>query len=372
MKTVLVTCGETSGDEHAAMLVRELLASGECRVLAMGGKKLQEAGAEVLFPIDEFAFMGFFEIIRHLPGVISLVGKIKRLLGSGDIDLFIPVDYPGMNLKLARHARACGVPVLYYISPQVWAWGGWRTAKIAKCVDLMAVILPFEEDFYREAGIPVYYAGHPMLDTIPAPKDPKSLPADGSTLKILILPGSRRQEVERMLPPMLGAASLIAEKIPSSRFTLGVAPMISLDEETLPADLDGRIDISKDAVSELGSADLVIAASGTVTLQAAISGTPLIVVYKTSPITFLLGKSLVRIPHIAMPNVLAGEKIVPELLQREVESKKISEEALAILEDADTYRTMSERLLSLRHMLRKREGLKGLAARAMDMCRRQE
>ncbi|HSG28733.1 MAG TPA: lipid-A-disaccharide synthase, partial [Candidatus Krumholzibacterium sp.] len=345
---------------------------GGCRVVAMGGKKLQEAGAEVIFPIDRFAFMGFFEIIRHMPRVVSLVRKIRRLLASGDIDLFIPVDYPGMNLKLARHARRCGVPVLYYISPQVWAWGGWRTRKIAKCVDLMAVILPFEEDYYRDADIPVYYAGHPMLDTIPAPEAPKDLPAAGSPVRILILPGSRRQEVDRMLQRMLDAATVIARRIPTSRFILGVAPMISLDERDLPDDLDGRIEISNDAVGELAEADLVIAASGTVTLQAAISGTPLLVVYKTSPLTFLLGKSLVKIPHIAMPNVLAGERIVPELLQREVNADRIAKEALAILGDPEAYRAMSARLLSLRDMLHKRDGLKGLAERVTGMCGRQD
>ncbi|MCK4538619.1 MAG: lipid-A-disaccharide synthase [Candidatus Krumholzibacteria bacterium] len=369
MRTILVTCGETSGDEHASLLVRKILSiDPDCRVIAMGGEKLREAGAEVVFPLEQFAFMGFAEIISGIPRIISLERKLKKILGEEGVDLYIPVDYPGMNLRIAGYAKARGVPVLYYISPQVWAWGGWRIRRIRKSVDLMAVILPFEEKFYRDRDIPVYCAGHPMLDEIPSPGGPKRLPENDGEIRIVLYPGSRRQEMERVFPAILGAVRIIASKIPEARFVLGLAPIFEESEIDIPPELSGRITISRDGAAELENATLAIATSGTVTLQSALSGTPVVVVYRTSGFTYTLGKMLVRIPHIAMPNVLAGKEIVPELIQHEVTPERIAEKVFSLLKDFRTYSDTSREQLALRDLLYKENGLEILAQKALDLC----
>jgi lipid-A-disaccharide synthase len=350
VSTILVTCGETSGDHHAALVVAALKRiDPSMRVVALGGSELEAAGAEIHFPMDRYAFMGFAEVLAGLPRVISLERRLKRLLRS--VDLFMPVDYPGLNLRLAGAAREAGVPVLYFISPQVWAWGDWRMGKMKRIVDLMAVILPFEEALYRQAGIPAVFVGHPMLDEISAPQVPKEAPARDGTFDILIFPGSRRQEVARMLPPVLDAARIIRGRFPGARFILGRAPLILERDLVIPSDMTGYTAVTGSGIEELVTASLVLAASGTVTLQSAISGTPLVVFYRMSGLTYLLGKRLVRIPHIAMPNVLAGERLVPELIQERATPERIAAAASALIDDGTRYRELSRRLIGLRRAL---------------------
>lgn len=369
MKTILMTCGETSGEENASYLVREILRiEPDCRILALGGERLAAAGAEVIFPMEKYAFMGFSEIIAGLPSILALEKELKRLLEGGAINLFIPVDYPGMNLRVAACARAARVPVLYFIAPQVWAWGEWRVRKLKKTVDLMAVILPFEENLYREAGVPVIFTGHPAIEYTGYAPAPKTLPRPGEECRILLFPGSRRQEVERLLPRMLRAAKLIHERIPESRFRIVLAPMIQDHVADIPRELTGVMTVTRNGVDELAQAALVIAASGTATLQAAISGTPAVVVYRTSAFTFFLGKRLVRIPYIAMPNVLAGKKLLPELLQNKADAVNIAREVCGMLENPDTYSRLSGELLAIRGMLRKDKGMEELAKVALEMC----
>ncbi len=362
VKRILLTCGETSGDHHAARLVREIRRlAPDTTVTALGGRELERAGADVRFRIDKYAFMGFAEIVRGLPRILSLERKLKRLLKSGEVDLFIPVDYPGFNLRLARYSHSVGVPVLYYISPQIWAWGSWRLGRMRKTIDIMTVILPFEEDIYRRAGIPVIFAGHPSLDDIDAPHSSKESPGVEDECRILLFPGSRPQEVERMLPVMMAAARIIGKTYKRARFTLGLAPLIDKGSISIPADLESAFEITADGLGRLGEAHLVIAASGTVTLQSAMSGTPVIVIYKTSPITFDIGKRLVNIPHIAMPNVLAGREIIPELLQGEANAEMIASKAMDLLNDKDAFRRMSADLIQLRESLDREGGIRLVA-----------
>ncbi len=365
-KRILLTCGETSGDLHAARLVQQIKRlAPDSVVTALGGSELERSGADVRFRIDKYAFMGFAEILKGLPRILSLERRLKRLLKSGEVDLFIPVDYPGFNLRLARFASKVGVPVLYYISPQIWAWGSWRIGRMRKTIDIMAVILPFEEEIYRRAGIPVIFAGHPSLDDIDAPDSPKESPGKGGDCRILLFPGSRPQEVERMLPVMMEGARLIRKAYTGARFTLGLAPLIDEAAISVPADLEPVFEITAGGLDKLGDAHLVIASSGTVTLQCAMSGTPIVVIYKTSPITFTIGKRLVNIPHIAMPNVLAGRKIIPELLQSDANAARIAGEAIDLLKDEDTYRRMSADLLRLRESLYREGGLRLVAEAAL-------
>jgi lipid-A-disaccharide synthase len=329
---------------------------------------MEAAGAEVRFSIEDYAFMGFSEIVSGLPKIRDLEKQLATLLESGKIDLYIPVDYPGMNLRIAAKARSLGVPVLYFISPQVWAWAGWRTRKMKKVVDMMAVILPFETGYYEKMGIPVLFTGHPMLGDIPAPAGPKEAPAPGTEFDILLFPGSRRQEVLRHSGPMIGAARLLMDEWPGCRFRIGAAPLIDEDLLGIPEDMRDRLTLTNNGIGELPDAKLVIASSGTVTLQTAMSGTPMVVIYRTSGLTYLLARSLVRIPHIAMPNVLAGEKVVPELIQRDASPARIAGEAGRLLADPGLYRETSARLISLRDSLGRDGGMEDLAARALEMA----
>ena len=352
MPTILLTCGETSGDQHAAKLVRELLRIDPAtKVIALGGPDTARAGAEVRFPMERYAFMGFSEVLSGIPRVLRLERRIGRLFDSGEIDLFIPVDYPGMNLRLARRARRAGVPVLYFIGPQVWAWGGGRLRRMRRTVDRIAVILPFERELYEQAGIPAEFVGHPMLDDIPAPAAPVEAPGAGEPFDVLLFPGSRRHEATRNAGPLMEAAALIGEARPEARFLVGLAPMIDEDMAPAPAGIAEQVVYVRDGIERLGEAALVLAVSGTVTLQAALSGTPTVVCYRTSAFSYRLGRCLVRIPWIAMPNVLAGRRIVPELIQDEATGRRIAGAALGILDDPDAYRRMSADLLALRKTL---------------------
>lgn len=369
MTTILLTCGETSGDQHAARLVAAIRARRpETRIIALGGPELAAAGAEIAFDISDYNFMGFTEIVRGLPRISRLERRLGRLLSDGGIDLHIPVDYPGLNLRIAARARSRGVPVLYFISPQVWAWAGWRTRRMRRVIDLISVILPFEVDFFRDAGIPVFFAGHPMTGEIGTPAVPKEAPEAGEAFDVLLFPGSRRQEVRRHAGPMIEAAGLLHGRYPRARFLIGRAPLIEESDLVVPGQMREYLSVSEHGTSILPRASLVIAASGTVTLQAALSGTPAVVVYRTSAPTYLLARSLVRIPRIAMPNVLAGEAIVPELIQDAASPERIARAAAGLLDEPDRFREVSGRLIGLRTSLDRPGGIDLLARIALGMA----
>jgi lipid-A-disaccharide synthase len=369
MRTILLTCGETSGEQHAARLVGAIKAiDPSCRVMALGGVALADAGAEIIYPLDRFAVMGFAEVLAKLPRIVALERSLGRLLAREGIDLFIPVDYPGLNLRLSRRAKAAGVPVFYFISPQIWAWGAWRLKRMKRSIDLMAVILPFEVDIYRNAGIPVVFAGHPLLDEIETPDCPKEAPAPGAPFTVILFPGSRRQVFERMFPVFCDAARRIRGRFGSAEFVVGLAPLMGDRAAIVPPDMRAFLRTTREGIGELEKAALALAASGTVTLQCALSGTPAIVSYRTSPISYAIGKSLVKIPWIAMPNVLARRRIVPELIQSEGTPDRIAEEAGSILGDPGRYRAMSADLISLRRTLEGQGGIRRIAEMALRMA----
>jgi lipid-A-disaccharide synthase len=369
MRTILLTCGETSGEQHAARLVRAIKTiDPSCRVKALGGAALERAGAEIIHPLERYAVMGFAEVLAKLPRIAALERSLARLLARDGIDLFIPVDYPGLNLRLARRAKAAGVPVFYFISPQVWAWGAWRLRRMKRSIDLMAVILPFEVDIYRRAGIPVVFAGHPLLDEIETPGRAKEAPAPGAPFTVILFPGGRRQVFDRMFPVFRDAARLIKERFGSAEFVVGLAPLIEDRSAPVPNDLRGCFRTTREGIGELEKAALVLAASGTVTLQCALSGTPTVVSYRTSPVSYAIGKALVKIPWIAMPNVLAGRSMLPELIQSRGTAERIAEEAGSILGDPQRYRAMSADLISLRRALGEPGGIERIAEMALRMA----
>ncbi|MEJ2720005.1 MAG: lipid-A-disaccharide synthase [bacterium] len=339
--TILITCGEVSGDMHAANLVTEIRRRFPgARVLALGGERLAGAGAEVLYRIEDYAIIGFSGVLTKLPKLLRLERNLKRVLDRG-VDLFIPVDYPGLNLRLAAHAKKSGIPVLYYISPQVWAWGGGRVEKLSQVVDRMAVILPFEEAFFKEHGIPAEFVGHPLVEDgdLPPPVDQDARDGVG------LLPGSRTSEVRRILPIFLSAARAIREHEPDVRFTIGRSPV----------DIDG---VTKDVMA---TSQLLLVASGTATLQGALFETPLIISYRLSAFNYLIARRLVRVSNIGLVNIILGEEVCPEFVQADARPKLIAEKAIILLGSLEDRRVMVEKFRGLREMLSGNGGCRRVA-----------
>ncbi|MFH1755809.1 MAG: lipid-A-disaccharide synthase [Candidatus Latescibacterota bacterium] len=364
---ILISCGEASGDLHASVLVRELLRRiPDANIIAMGGDRVAAAGANVLFHIDQYAMMGFSDVLLNLGRFIRLERNVKRILRDG-VDLFIPVDYPGLNLRLAAYAKKMQIPVLYYISPQIWAWGGKRIDKIARTVDRMAVILPFEEDIYRRQGIPVDYVGHPFVED-----HTLSLPmADGERDGIGLLPGSRPQEVRRILPCLLDAARHIEQQRAGSRFVIGRNPSVPIDIYRAAIERAGMdVTIDDDAMDVMRRSKVILVASGTATLQGALLGTPLVIVYRVSMFNYLLARRMVKIQNIGLVNIIFGQKVCPEFIQDDAKGESIGRAALQLIDQGSLRRSMIEQFHSLRDILSGGGGGRRVAEIAQELIKR--
>lgn len=324
MSRIMVIAGETSGDLHGGLLVGDLKGREPgLELYGIGGDRMREAGLDLLYHVRDFSFMGFAEVLGHLPFIRSAFRRLEAEMERRRPDLLVLIDYPGFNLRLARAAKARGIPVVYYISPQVWAWGRHRVRRIKRLVDRMLCILPFEEEFYRSRGVPARYVGNPLLD-IARPALSREAFArkhglSASQPLVGLLPGSRHQEVERILPAMLGACRMLKDKQPSVQFALGLAPNIGEEGILNQAQRHGISPaiVTEESYDLMAHSDLVLAASGTATLECGIIGTPLIVIYKTSWLSYLLGRMLVRVPFIGLVNLVAGKQVVPEFIQHE-------------------------------------------------------
>jgi lipid-A-disaccharide synthase len=343
-RRIVMSCGEMSGDLHAAHVVsalRELVDGAQ--VLALGGDRCAESGAELLFHYRDFAILGFTGVLANLPRLMRLERALKRAID--DADLFIAVDYPGLNLRLAAHARRRGVPVLYYISPQLWAWGAGRMNKIAKTVDRMAVILPFEEALYRERGVEAEFVGHPFVVDHELPDPLPQEEREG----VALLPGSREQEIRRILPVLLGAAEELRRKDPEIEFTIGSSPTVDrsvYDGIVSSAGLAPGVDT--DAVGLMRRSRVMLVASGTATLQGALLETPLVIVYRVSPLNYFLARRLVKIPNIGLVNVILGERVAPEFIQDDAMPTALAASVKPLLKGSDARNKMLQRFQSLR------------------------
>ena len=339
MAKILISAGEASGDVHAAAVTKALKKiDPSCEVFGMGGDCLREAGGEVLFDIKEHGVMGFIEVVKKLPALFKLRSDFGRVMDERRPDCLVTVDYPGFNMKLAKLAKDKGIPVVSYIPPSVWAWNKGRAPKVAKLVTKIASIFPFEYDVYKEAGADVEFVGHPLIDIVKPELDRKQAldfagKQSGRRL-ILLLPGSRLMEIQKTLPTLLDAAKLISEKEPDIDFAMPRA-------STIPKEmLEGMIEKSglKVKIVEghiydvMSVADLALATSGTVTLEAALCGLGCVIVYKTSPISAFIARRVINIPDIGLPNIVAGRHILPELLQEDFTPEKTAQEALHLLE----------------------------------------
>jgi lipid-A-disaccharide synthase len=362
--TILVSCGEASGDLHAARLVEKLLQRFPgAKILAFGGDKVAAAGAEVLYNISEYAIIGVSGIVTKLPKLVRLERGLKRALDGG-VDLFVPVDYPGLNLRLAGHAKKKGIPVLYYISPQVWAWGAGRVRRLAASVDRMAVILPFEEAFFRRHGIAAEFVGHPLVEDHALPG---ALPQDRRS-GVGLLPGSRTSEVRRILPVLLAAAAEIRRAYPGTEFSIGRSEFVPREiyekivrRQGLGVEIGGR---TRDIMAK---SRLLLVASGTATLEGALFETPLVIVYRMSKLNYFIADRLIKIDNIGLVNIILDERISPEFVQTEADPKAIADAATALLGDEGLRAAAVERFKRLRTILTGSGGCRRVAEICGDL-----
>ncbi len=366
---ILIVAGEASGDLHAASVVQELLRRApQLTVEGIGGDRLRQVGVRLHAYAGDLAVVGLVEVAYKFPALWRAYRSMVRLLRQRPPDLLMLVDFPDFNLLLARRAYRLGIPVLYFISPQVWAWRTGRVRSIARYVRRLLVIFPFEEAFYRRRGVEALYVGHPLLDRLsPSPSRHEArrrLELEQTATVVGLLPGSRMGELAKHLPLLLMAARQLLITRPDLRVIVAAA-------EGLPLDLIG-CSLKQEASSArvvqgrthevMAASDLILVASGTATLEAAIIGTPMVIVYRLAFVSWLVGRLLIRVPYIGMVNLVAGKGIVPELVQFEATPDRIAEEARRLLESPDRRRAMQEQL----HEVRDRLGPPGAVSRVAD------
>lgn len=362
---VFLSAGEPSGDIHGSALIaalRERLPGA--RFLGLGGPRMKAQGMQLLADPEDLAVMGFAEVARRLPFFLRLRRRMRRTLEEQRVDLVIPIDYPGFNMRLARDAKQLGLPVLFYIAPQVWAWHASRAAKLAKYTDCVAVVLPFEAPFLREAGADAVYVGHPLatepLQGRGAHPIPPGINPDWPVLALL--PGSRPQEIERHLKLFSAAAALVKQQAPHLQPVIARAADLapSLFAATPWPTVDG-------ADTLLGYADAAIVKSGTSTLQAALAGVPFIVAYRMHPLTHAIAKRVVRVPHIALANLVLDKRAVPEFVQEDATPASLAAAVLPLLSDGPARGAMLADLRSLRALLGEEKAAERVADIALGL-----
>jgi lipid-A-disaccharide synthase len=355
----MIVAGEASGDNYGADLVRQahLLDPG-LSFFGIGGVRMRAAGVTTLVDSADMAVMGLVEVLKHFNVISAAFKTLKRILQNEPPDLLILIDYPGFNIRLARIAKKAGVRVLYYISPKVWAWKAGRIKALAATVDHIAVIFPFEIPLYQKAGLPVTFVGHPLLDMVDVRMKRNaaaiSFGLDPNRRIVGLFPGSRRSEIERILPAILGSAACLQRLYPDVQFVLPLASTLQ-ESDVLPglADSGVSVIITRERIHELIRAcDAIVSASGTVTLEIALIGTPMVIVYKLASFTYSLAKRLVKVKHIGLCNIVAGETVVKELIQDEATPAAITAELEKILGNVLYAVEMKQKLSAVRSQLK--------------------
>jgi len=372
-KRIMIIAGEASGDIQAAHLIRAIKSiEPHIEIFGVGGQEMKEQGVEIIYDIVELAVVGFVEVIKHLRTFKNILERLLILLEVKRPDVVILVDYPGFNLRFARYVKEKNIPVVYYIGPQIWAWGKKRIVEIKKYVDKMIVIFGFEEEIYKEGGVKVSFVGHPFLDIV-RPKLKKEeiikrLHLKHPSKKIALLPGSREKEITRHLPEMLRACALIRKESNEAEFILSRRKEIdnSIYNKIVASSTIKPHSLENMPYEIIAISDLVIVSSGSATLETAIMEKPMIIIYKTSIITWLLAKNMIKIPDIGLVNIVAGRRIVPELLQFEVTANNIKKQSLAILDNKEK----REDILKTLRKLKEKLGEKGAAQRAAHIIQK--
>lgn len=370
MREVLVIAGEASGDLHGAGLVRALRPlRPDLSFAGMGGHLMREAGVTLIEDAERMAVMGFVEVLRKVPHHYALLRQLDRRLASGRVGLLVTIDYPGFNMKVAAAARRHGVPVLYYITPQVWAWGAGRLPRLAQLITKAATILPFEAPLLQQHGIDATFVGHPLLDraaAMPTREEARrqlGLAPDDRVLALF--PGSRQQEIERHLPAFVATARVLEARYPGLRVVVSAAPTVRLDPGMCPYPM-----VSNASFAVLRAADAALCKSGTTTLEAAVAGCPLIVAYRTSRWTYAIARRAVKIPRIGLVNVVAEREVAPEFVQEAMEPAAMARVLGDLLERGSGVRArMVEGLAGVRARLGTPGAAERTAAIASGMVR---
>lgn len=356
---ILVVAGDPSGDLHGSHLIRALKKDPRVKIAAVGGPLMKQAADEFLEDLASRGVTGFWEPVLKIGFLIKLGLRLKRFMIERKTAAVICIDYYGFNRRLLTFAKAANVPAYYFISPQVWASRPGRVNVLRRLVRRMLVIFPFEEKLYRDAGVPCTFVGHPLLDLLPAPRARSG--ALKAPLKIGILPGSRSTEVRRHLPVMLEAARLLRRHFPQIETVVFASPALCDDAYRRHGAEDVEL-VRETGYDRRSAMDLVLSSSGTATLENALLGLPMVVMYKLSWPTYAIARAIVKVPHIAMANLLAGKGLVPEFIQHEATPEKIAAAAVQLLEDPRRYAKLRADLLALREGL----GKPGAASRAAE------
>ena len=350
---VMISCGEPSGDLYAGALARELtLLDPSTAITGLGSERLRQAGARLTADFQGLSVTGLLEVARVLPRTYGVYRRLVAEAQSARPEVFVAIDFPDFNFRVAHQMRRLGVPVVYYISPQLWAWRPGRLKTMKRIADRVLVIFPFEEEIYRRAGVPVEWVGHPLFDVARPPQPRTAFLAahsvDPARPVVALLPGSRRNELRAILPGLVEAAGLIRARVPGVQFVLARAPHLADD---LFSALAGVSIIEGATDDVLASADVALVASGTVTVQAAIHECPMVVVYRLSPVTYRLGRPFVQVDTFAMANLVAGRRIVPELIQDDFTPAAVAAHAVTLLQDAAAAARMRTDLREVRSRL---------------------
>jgi lipid-A-disaccharide synthase len=357
-KKILLVAGEVSGDLYGAHLVEAVHhIDPEVQFFGVGGERLEKVGMKLLYPSQPLSVVGITEVLFKMGSILKAFRILRKSLERERPDLVILIDFPDFNLRLAKIVHQKGIPVIYYISPQVWAWRPGRVKLIAQRVNKMIVLLPFEVPLYEAAGVDVEWAGHPLLDlvkpTLSREMAFERFDLDPKRRTIGLLPGSRKHELKRLLPPLLVSAQLLQREIPELQFIIPLAagiPRAGLSPLIKNISLPVKV-VEGFAYDVMNLSELLITASGTATLEGAMLGKPMVIIYRVSLLSYWIGRAMAQVDHIGLVNLVVGKGIAPELIQNDVNPKRIADEALRILRDPILYRRMTESMVEVRQSL---------------------
>ncbi|HPI20173.1 MAG TPA: lipid-A-disaccharide synthase [Candidatus Kapabacteria bacterium] len=346
MKKIFIIAGEQSGEMHAAFLmdkIKEKLPN--VQFFGIGGKQMEQRGLKSLVPLEDFSVVGFFEVAKKITFFKNILNKCKNILQNGDFDVFIPVDFPGFNIRLAKFAKSMGIPVIYYIAPQLWAWGKNRAKELSESLDKLLVVFPFEVEFFNQYGIDCEFVGHPLLDRIKPNEEKERLK------KIAFLPGSRMQEIHSHLPLLENISYELKKRLPDYRITLAKSPLINQDFFNQIAKRNPDWEFAENSIELMKESQFGVIKTGTSNLEAALCGLPFIMFYKTSFISYFLGKKLINLDFISLVNILSKKKVISEYIQKDINPKIMVTEIVEILNNQDKYIYIQNEFSKIRKML---------------------
>ncbi len=374
-KTVMLVAGEASGDLHGAEIAERLYAQQPgIQCVGMGSRHMRDAGVKLLTDSANIAVVGLIEVLAHWNDIQAALNCLKKYLVDSPPDLLVLIDYPEFNLKLAASAKKLGIKVLFYVSPQVWAWRPGRIKKIGRLIDMMAVIFPFEKKVYEEAGIPVRYVGHPLTQKVKTSTSReqayKEFELNPEYKTVALLPGSRRSEIKRILPIIIKSAELIQKHGQNIQFIMPIASALPFDEIQKQVHENSITDIKLvqgRAYDVIQCSDTVVVASGTATLEVALLNKPMVIIYRVSTLSYAIIKRLIKVKNVGLANIVAGKQVVPELIQNLATPENISAEVLRQLNDTDYYNQLLAGLNLTINNLGKEDGIQGITGLIIEI-----